>query len=342
MNSRIKIAALLLLLSSQVALGQKKNLTTRVANTPLISAHGPALPPARAVARVNGSVLTDRDLLREMYAIFPYARQHNGAFPKSMEADIRSGALKMIEFEELVYQEALRRHMTIPAAQLAKAEKLFRARFDTDQQFQNILQIEFNGSRQVLVAKIRRSMLIEALLKADVEGKSAVTPAEVRSYYEKNPTRFQVPDSYAVQTITALPPKNPTPEQLKQVRKRAEDALRQAKATRSYEDFGALAEKISDDDYRVMMGDHKLVPAAQLPPAVLQTAARLKPGEVSDLVPVDQAFTIIRLNAHVPPHLQKFDQIKDSLRQELEQRKVNKLRSDLNARLRKNAKIEEL
>ena len=30
------------------------------------------------VARVNGTVLTDRDLLREMYAIFPYAQQHNG------------------------------------------------------------------------------------------------------------------------------------------------------------------------------------------------------------------------------------------------------------------------
>ena len=28
----------------------------------------------KPVARVNGSVLTDRDLLREMYIIFPYAR----------------------------------------------------------------------------------------------------------------------------------------------------------------------------------------------------------------------------------------------------------------------------
>ncbi len=34
----------------------------------------------KAVARVYGAVLTDRDLLREMFAIFPYAQQHNG-FP---------------------------------------------------------------------------------------------------------------------------------------------------------------------------------------------------------------------------------------------------------------------
>lgn len=341
MKFRIQIAALLLLGCGSAIAGQTRPAPSPASGAALVSAHSTTLPPAKVVARVNGSALTDRDLLREMYAIFPYARQHNGTFPKTMEADIRGGALKMIEFEELVYQEALRRHMTIPGPTLATAEKQFRARFDSDQQFQNILQAEFNGSRQVLIAKIRRSLLIEALLKSDVNAKSVVTPAELKAFYEQNLARFQAPDSYALQTITVLPPGKPTPEQLKQVRKRAEDALRQAKATKSYEEFGILAEKISEDDFRVMMGDHKLVPKDQLPPEVLQAAARLKPGQVSDLVQVGQAFTIIRLNAHAPAHLEKFDQIKDSLRQEVQQRKLNKLRSDLNARLRKSAKIEE-
>src|ERR1700739_1888441 len=69
----------------------------------------------KPVARVNGAVLTDRDLLREMFAIFPYAKQHNG-FPKAQEAAIREGALEMIIFEELVYQEARRRKLTISKA----------------------------------------------------------------------------------------------------------------------------------------------------------------------------------------------------------------------------------
>ncbi len=56
-------------------------------------------PTGKPVAKVNGTVLTDRDLLREMYAIFPYAKQHNG-FPKAQEAGIRQGALEMIIFEE--------------------------------------------------------------------------------------------------------------------------------------------------------------------------------------------------------------------------------------------------
>src|ERR1700686_4886198 len=51
---------------------------------------------ARPVARVNGSILTDVDLLREEYAIFPYARQHDGGIPKELAPQIRDGALKMI------------------------------------------------------------------------------------------------------------------------------------------------------------------------------------------------------------------------------------------------------
>src|ERR1019366_9838278 len=63
----------------------------------------------KPVARVNGAVLTDRDLQREMFAIFPYARQHNGNVPQEMEPQIRQGAMQMIIFEELAYQEAQRR-----------------------------------------------------------------------------------------------------------------------------------------------------------------------------------------------------------------------------------------
>ena len=142
---------------------------------------------------VNGRVLTDTDLLREEYSIFPYARQHNGAIPPELEPQVRNGAMKMIIFEELVYQEALRRKMTVPPARLQRAEVDFQKQFDTPEEFNALLQSEFHGSRQLLRDKIQRSLLIEAFLKNEVETKGAVSPAEVRAYYDKNPARFKVP-----------------------------------------------------------------------------------------------------------------------------------------------------
>lgn len=298
-------------------------------------------PAGRPVARVNGAVLTDRDLTREMYAIFPYARQHNGGFPKAMEADIRNGAMKMMVFEELVYQEALRRKMTVAPAKLSGALAEFRKQFGGPDQYQEFLKSECGGSTEVLRNKIKRSLLIEQMLSTEVTAKAPVSVVEAKAYYDKNPDAYRTPESFALQTISIIPPQNATPAQLQEARKRAESALGQAKATKTYEEFGLLAEKISEDDYRVMMGDHKAADRSKLPPAVVQAALALKPGEMSGLIHFDQVYTIVRLNAHIPAGVQKFAAVKDSLRKQLEKRKTDQLRAGLDKKLRVNARIEE-
>jgi len=296
----------------------------------------------RPVARVNGAVLTEADLRREEYSIFPYARQHGGMIPKEMEPQIRNGAMKMIIFEELVYQEAQRRKMTVPPAKLQRAETDFRKQFDTPQEYNALLQSEFHGSQKLLRSKIERSLLIEELLKSEIDSKSAVSVAEAKAFYDKNPARFQVPESFTFQTVSVIPPEKATPQQLKEAAKRAQDALKQAKAAKTDEEFGLLAEKISEDDYRVMMGQHKPIPRDKLAPQVVKALLAMKPGEVSDLIQVEQIYTVVRLNAHTLAGKAKFADVKAQLQKELQQNKTNQLRSALDRKLKLNAKIEEL
>ena len=310
------------------------------APSPAPATGSPASAP-KPVARVNGSVLTEADLVREEYAIFPYARQHNGV-PKELEPQIRDGALKMIIFEELVYQEAQRRKMTVPAAKMQHAETEFRKQFATPDEFNALLQNEFHGSQQLLREKIRRSLLIEALLKIEVDDKSAVSPAEVRDYYDKTPARFQHPESFTFQTISILPPANAIAGQLEEGRVRAEKALLQAKATKTVEEFGLLAEKISDDDYRVMMGQHKPVAASELAPQVVKALLAMQAGDVSDVIQIEQAYTIVRLQEHTPAGKAKFEDVKAQLEKEAQRNKTNQIRAELDKKLRQNAKIEEL
>ena len=254
-------------------------------------APGPAAPaPAgsitsmqvtgKPVVRVNGAALTDRDLLREMMAIFPYARTHNG-FPKEMEPNIRDGALKMIEFEELVYQEAEQRKMSVPPARIDKAVADFRNQFQDDQEFEQYIKTEMNGSMEQMRKSVRRSLLIEALLKSQLEAPSHVTVAEAREFYVKNPTPFKHPEMIQFQTISVMPPETANAETKEQARKQAEALWQRAKATHSYEEFGLLAEKYSQDDFRVDMGNHKLIARTALPPEILKILDPLKPGQVS-------------------------------------------------------------
>ncbi len=328
----------------------------------MVSAHGSSNPPAgtadptryfavtgpstgaaanKPVARVNGTVLTDHDLQREEFAIFPYARQHSG-IPKGMEPQIRKGAMQMIVFEELVYQEAERQKLTIPQARMEQAMAQFRKQFATPDEYKEFMKVELGGSQELLQAKIRRSLLIEAYLKQTVQDKSTVTLAEAKAYYDKNPAKFRTPESYSIQSISTIPPANATAAQLQEAKKHAQEALVLAKATKNYEQFGVLAEKISEDDYHVMMGDHKAVDKANLPPQVLQVLQTMKAGQISDLIQIDNFYTILRLNAHNAAGIKSFDDVKDSVRKELETQKTEQLRVALDKKLRANAKVEEL
>jgi parvulin-like peptidyl-prolyl isomerase len=197
-----------------------------------------------------------------------------------------------------------------------------------------------HGSEQQLRQQMRRSLLIEQVLKTDVEDKSEVTMAEVKAYYDKNPTRFEQPESFSFQSISVVPPLKPTATQATDARKRAEDALRQAQATKSYQDFGLLAEKISEDDFRVNMGDHKLVARDKLPPQVVQALQAMQPGQITGAIQIESAYTIIRLNAHLPARKQSFEEVKADLKTELQKSKYEKLRSALAQQLRAKAKIE--
>src|SRR5450755_1197821 len=148
MKYQLPISALLAMTLSPASAQVASHAPTAITNT-VSGQISPLQVSDKPVARVNGAVLTDRDLLREMYAIFPYAQQHNG-FPKAQEAAIRQGALEMIIFEELVYQEAVRRKMTIPAEKLNRAESDFRKQFKSPDEYQQYMKTEMHGSDQQL------------------------------------------------------------------------------------------------------------------------------------------------------------------------------------------------
>ena len=299
-------------------------------------------PTAKVVARVNGAALTDADLQREMLAMFPYARQHGGKIPPSMEATVRVGALQMIEFEELVYQEAQRRKMEINPARLDHAMAEFRQQFDSEAKFQEFLKAELHGSRKNLRHKIQRSLLIDQLLDLEVTRKSSISDQEIRSYYDKNTAEFHVAERVAIQTISVVLPDDASPKDEANTRRRAEDVLRQAKAAKSYEEFGALAEKASDDEWRVMMGDHGAIEEGKMPAPVAKVAFAMKPGQISDLIRAENSFCIVRLNSHEAAKQLPFEQVRAQIKKNLQARRVDQLRSALNRQLRKTAKVTEL
>jgi peptidyl-prolyl cis-trans isomerase C len=300
-----------------------------------------AAPSGKIIARVNGVALTDRDLLRQMEIDFPYAKQHGGRVPPQLEKDIKRSALSTIEFEELLYQEAQRRKLTVPPAKLAAAERDFKKQFPTTSDFKNYLYAEHQGSIEILRAKIKRAILIDQLLQSEVTRKSTMTDAQLLDFYKKNPDKFRKPESASIQTISVLIPDNATPAQKQQLRQRADSLAKQAKATKNYEEFGVLAEKNSDDDWRVMMGDHKSVHRGRMPPAVEKAVFSMQAGQVSDVLEAENSYCIVRVNAREQTKLVSFQEIKPQMKKDLESMRNSQVKQQFEASLRKGAKVEE-
>jgi len=339
MKNELRICAMIVIVTlaatAQVASHAPTMQTASV--SPAVSA-----PADKAVLRVNGAVFTDRDLAREMLNVFPYAKEHGGKFPKDSEPQIRKQAMRNLEFEELVYQDAVRRGITVTPAKLNQAVKDFRAQFDSQAEYQQYLKAEQNGSAKELRTKIHRAIVIDQALKALIDKKARFTDAALKTFYDKNPERFRKPDSISLQTITIAYGDNPKPNDKQKAREQADAALKQARATKDYEGFGLLAEKVSMDDWRVMMGDHKWLHRGRMPEAVEKVVFTMKPGEISDVIDTGDSFCIARVNGRENSHLVSFNEIKPQLKDDLEQQKKDELRAALDKQLRVNAKIEEL
>ena len=89
---------------------------------------------------------------------------------------------------------------------ITREEHNFKGQFASQAEFNAYLKTELGGSEAKLRQMIKRSLLIEAMLKQEVDAKSVVTLAEARSYYEKNPKAFEHGETFSLQTISIIPP----------------------------------------------------------------------------------------------------------------------------------------
>jgi parvulin-like peptidyl-prolyl isomerase len=305
------------------------------------SVRNPGLPAElkRAVVTVNGAVITERDVQEQMPRLFPYYSMHGGKVPDKYYPEIREKAIQQLITDELEYQEAKRLGITVAPAIQQSVIRQARERFQTRAAYEEFGKEQY-GSVQEFEKRIRRATVIATFQHREVELKSKVTDAQVRQIYEKNKKAFLRPESVLLQSISINLPEKPSDEQKKMARKRIEEILPQAKAAKNYEEFGTLAEKVSEDDYHVMMGDHKWVHLVGLPPVMSQALASLKPGEVSGIVELPGGYTILRVNERRSQKQMEFSEVRDKLREQLQTEARQHRQETLEQRLRKSAKIE--
>ncbi len=312
-------------------------------HAPTVSSAAPGgSPDLRAtVARVNGVIITQADLQEQMQRLFPYYSMHGGKVPDKYQPEIRDKALQQLIDDELIYEAARKSGMTVAPATMAKVLAQAHDRFPSQKAYADYAKARY-GSVEAFEKRVRRAVIIAQYQDREIVQKSKVSDTRLHSIYDDNKKRFVRPESVLLQTISVKVPEDPSPEQLKMAEARMNEVLPQVKAAKTYEEFGLLAEKYSEDDYRVMMGDHKWVHLVGIPPELAKAAGALKAGETSDVVKTPGAWVIVRVNDKRPEKQMQFDEVAPELRKEMESSAQKDRWETLRAQLRKEAAIEVL
>lgn len=68
----------------------------------------------------------------------------------------------------------------------------------------------------------------------------------------------------------------------------------------------------------------------------------MQPGQITNLIQIENAYTIVRLNKHIPAGKIKFEDVQAQLMKQLQAKKTNEVRAELGKKLRQNANVEVL
>ena len=198
---------------------------------------------------------------------------------------------------------------------------------------------EKNKSKyQVLERRVVRYTLVDVnQMRQSVQ----VSDDMLKQQYMANIQQYQVPNRVHVQHILFMTVGKTTDAEVEEIKKKAEDVLKQVKKGGKFED---LAKKYSEDPgSKDKGGDLSWITQGQTVPEFEKTAFSLSPGQVSDLVKTQYGFHIIKVLEKETAHTKPFEEVKDSLRAPLLLSQADKLASDtadkLSAAIRQSNKI---
>ncbi|MFF2450347.1 peptidyl-prolyl cis-trans isomerase [Neobacillus sp. NPDC058068] len=149
--------------------------------------------------------------------------------------------------------------------------------------------------------QIRQSLLLEEILTRDV----VVSNKELKSYYDKNKTLFDVPAAYHLSHIIV---------------KTKGEAEKASKELANGSSFAALAMERSIEEFSANEGGdigYISEEDERYPEQYIETAKKLKTGAYSKPFKVEQGYALLKLEAKISGKKYSYDDVKEQIRRQI-------------------------
>ncbi len=243
------------------------------------------------VAVVNDGVVLQSELDAQVREIEARLRAQKVALPP--EDVMRTQVLDRLILDEIQAQHADHAGIKVSDEQVngALSDIAQRQRLTLDELPERLAAegVDYTTYRADLKREIARQMLRQR----DVVARITVTPHELDQYLEHEKKTASASNEYNVSHILISLAQDAKPAQLAAAMKLAHDVDQRA---RSGEDFSKLAVTYSQSETALDGGALGWRKGTELPTFLADAIARMKPGEVSDVMQTPSGFHIVKLN----------------------------------------------
>jgi peptidyl-prolyl cis-trans isomerase C len=285
----------------------------------------------KVVAKGKGFEITQSQV-DDLFLNFKARRAANGVrVLESMRPQVEVNILETMIATQLFLQKATNADRTnaIKAADEFIAQQ---AKQSVSEEAFNRQLVAMGMTSEQYHAQVLEQATVKAVIDREIKSKKSVSDAEVKAYFDKNPTRFQEPElvrvgHILVSTRDVERGRDMPPDQKMEKKKVAERILARAKAG---EDFKLLVSLFSEDPVsKARGGEYTIARASADPdraavPEFEAAAFSLAVNQVSDLVTTRFGYHIIKLWEKIPPRPVDFAKVEPVIREKLLQDEVQK------------------
>lgn len=281
----------------------------------------------RVVARVNGDIVTLSEFEARQLAAVQQARIP----PAEIEAYLRDNNLRLLQEatdDLLILQRGAELGIRLRAEYVQEVIDGIKKENNIadDAELQNQLRRE-GMSLDDLKRNIERSIVRRQVLTRELEAKATVNDAEARAEYERDKAAYTRLASLRLHEIVVA-----DEAQAKELAARA----------RAGEDFAALARAHSTAGSREAGGDLGVLHRGDMNAAVEKAAFALPEGGVSDPIPTEGGYRILRASEKKEGSVAAFEEVKADIIKRLSQDRATKAYDAYVEGLRKNAVIHTM
>lgn len=289
----------------------------------------------RIVAKVNGEIVTLTELEEQVeVALQQLGPAGSPEEERERTERVRRQVLDSIINNMLVLQVAKDRGLRVPSRFFEDWKQNIMGEMDIESEEEFVRQVALQGTTiDGLKKRFEEGLLLQEIRRMEVDNKVSVSEPEIEERYRMNIEDYTTPPRVRLREIVVRFDETNEIEKGQKARRLLQDIRQGA-------DFAEVARMHSESGSRDAGGDLGFFSEGELTDALEEVAFELEPGEVSDIIRLETAFYIIRVEEKTEAQVKPLEEVRSEVGDSIFQEKMSEQMDRFVRQLRERAIVE--